>query len=249
MAWKPRFPLRAAERHVRFEEIGRHIYDRRRLCYEAILPTSRRFANAMIDMHGGIPQGALDEITQSISDALAVTFRFGYREVRREIKHLKGGKVLAAQRPPKDQDQVAAWIAAIAAAASLKYADKMRGHYEKIVVTKTTTDEAGTEQARAESQAALGKKADAEAWAVALGTVSVALNGGRSMGATGAVPFAMRSEQIESDSCCDYCVETHGTVVSVDGPDYWDLMPPNGCYGDERCRGLYVYSDDVADFA
>lgn len=51
---------------------------------------------------------------------------------------------------------------------------------------------------------------------------------------------AVRSEILD-DNTCEPCSSLDGTVVQMNSPDYFRLMPPNLCDGREQCRGFYIY--------
>jgi hypothetical protein len=75
--------------------------------------------------------------------------------------------------------------------------------------------------------------------------VTESLNLGRAAGAM-SVPnppeYAMRSEQLDENTC-DECDALHGDIVQVGTSEFYDEMPPEGCEGGGRCRGIYVFGD------
>lgn len=51
---------------------------------------------------------------------------------------------------------------------------------------------------------------------------------------------AVRTEILDTETC-DPCREFDGRAVTMNTPEYFELMPPNGCDGRELCRGFYIY--------
>lgn len=84
----------------------------------------------------------------------------------------------------------------------------------------------------------------------ALDMVGNPLNTGRAMGAMsaegGPPTFALRSEQLDKRTCGP-CTSLHGTITRVDSVEFYDILPPNGCLGQGRCRGVMVFSDGPSD--
>jgi hypothetical protein len=73
--------------------------------------------------------------------------------------------------------------------------------------------------------------------------VGESLNLGRTAGALESHPvpeFALRSEQLD-ERTCEECDSLHGEIAQIDTADYYDLLPPEGCLGGGRCRGIMVY--------
>jgi hypothetical protein len=58
----------------------------------------------------------------------------------------------------------------------------------------------------------------------------------------------MRSEQLDQNSC-DACETLHGSIVQVGSDVYYATLPPEGCYGAGRCRGVMVFGDGPADLS
>lgn len=80
-----------------------------------------------------------------------------------------------------------------------------------------------------------------------LEVVGEALNLGRASGALALEKpprWAMRSEQLDQ-ATCGPCDTLHGQVVEAGSPEFIGLMPPSGCLGGGRCRGIVVFADEV----
>lgn len=50
----------------------------------------------------------------------------------------------------------------------------------------------------------------------------------------------VRTEVLDENTC-EPCSQLDGTVVVLNSPEYFRLMPPNLCEGREQCRGFYIY--------
>ena len=80
--------------------------------------------------------------------------------------------------------------------------------------------------------------------------VGETLNMGRTAGALsmpGPPDVAFRSEQLDKTTC-DPCSRLHGQIAVLGSPEYFALLPPTGCLGGGRCRGIWVFGDGPVDF-
>lgn len=78
----------------------------------------------------------------------------------------------------------------------------------------------------------------------------VAYNQGRDAAARTAsearlADVAIRSEILD-DNTCDYCQSIDGAECAIGSPEYDTLMPPSGCDGGDRCRGVMLVVDSSA---
>jgi hypothetical protein len=238
--WTPARPLTLAETHVDFQAHHQLIRTQRARVEEQALPVARRVAIAAVDMHGYPPQAVLDQLEQRFAYSLAKTARFGYTEARQEIGRQRA--VRLASYPGEHPST----LAALAAAVGVKVGVSV--HQINDRVAKAVKDGHAKDLKRAAIVALAVDVAQRALHNSVLELVGQTLNLGRDIGAT-TLPdppqLAMRSEQLDPDTC-DACDELHGTVVEVNSPEYDDTMPPAGCYGGGRCRGIYVYADDQA---
>lgn len=75
------------------------------------------------------------------------------------------------------------------------------------------------------------------------GASTEAFNLGRNLAAqkaTEQIGEVVRTEVLDS-STCDLCAELDGFTTTVNGPGYFENMPPNHCDGRDLCRGFYFY--------
>ena len=75
------------------------------------------------------------------------------------------------------------------------------------------------------------------------GATTEAFNLGRNLSAQrnlAGIAQAIRTEILDTATCLP-CRLLDGTVVQMNTPEYFELMPPNACDGRELCRGFYIY--------
>ena len=75
------------------------------------------------------------------------------------------------------------------------------------------------------------------------GATTEAFNLGRNLAAQrnrAAIGTVTRTEILD-DNTCDPCIGLDGFTTTVNGPGYFENMPPNHCDGRELCRGFYLY--------
>lgn len=246
----PRVPFTAAETVVDFARIDDYIVAQRARLEQRIAPATRRYADSVI-LNRGIPGMAqLRRLEETLTSGLARTFVFGYRQAEAEIRRLRDLRgerpylIAAADRPPAQSWDVTRYCQRIA---------RERGHAfnADCVAWYGRLGEGKPDEFRDRARRA--------AHNMVLDVVGQIHNAGRSLAATGgsrpviaarvaATRWAMRSEQLDTNTC-DYCDGAHGDVYEVASPAYFTHMPPAGCRGGGRCRGIYVYADDPDDFA
>jgi hypothetical protein len=251
--WQPRVALVAAERHVRYEHILDHILTRRQTVERYAAPSARRVAWSVV--HQDMPPHAtIAELADRLERSLGRTAEFGYREARGELRRLRHAdppRILAVYQIPDAGRQ------GRTAAGGLPAIRRLVAHRAR----ETALDvyqaaQRAAEQARSTVPAAVKVSAAAAAATRTLHNhvlelVGETLNLGRTAGILdlGQPPeYAMRSEQLDR-STCEPCDELHGTIVQVDTPDYYDVLPPQGCLGGGRCRGIMVYGDTPGQMA
>jgi hypothetical protein len=83
-----------------------------------------------------------------------------------------------------------------------------------------------------------------------LETTGLALNLGRAEGAMtapgGPPTYSLRSEQLDRNTC-GQCERLHGEITQVDTAEFFEGLPPAGCLGGGRCRGVVVFADGPSD--
>jgi hypothetical protein len=244
-SWTPRVPLTAAERRVDFVAHNDHIVLRRLAVERHALPSARRLALAVAEF--GLPTAAIErELEGALYVSLARSVDFGFQQVKRE---LRGDRptIRAAVRLPGIGERGRVVLSGLAGIHGLV---RSRANIVAGDVANAATQAA--HQAATEAGANQLKTTIAVRLAVAktlhndvLQLVGEALNLGRAAGAMESRPvpeFAMRSEQLDKNTC-EPCDHLHGEIVRVDSSEYYDLMPPSGCAGGGRCRGIMVFGE------
>lgn len=243
----PRSPLVLAEQTVDFPAINSHILEQRILVEEQARSSARRVAATAVEFQLGGP--SVMALEQTLAQSLRRTVRFGYRTAQTELRQLRAEPVAGATRV---EDAGSYSRAAREGLEGVQRLVARRAREAADAVSRAALAAAGT--------ALLNEEDDVTRLATVLAAtvrtlhnrvldlVGESLNLGRAAGALGltAPPtFAMRSEQLDK-ATCDQCTRLHGEIVEVDSPSYYDLMPPAGCQGGGRCRGLYVFADGVS---
>lgn len=251
MTFIPRIPLTAAETHVDFVAHNSHIVSQRNLTEQAALPAARRLAVMTTEMHGISPLTAIAALQHALQTRLEQTARFGASNAIAEITALRAGKPVAVRT---------AWQISDAG----KYANVAAGGIESVLrfVARRALE---TARSVADTAASAAQEAqldeDASPLAIVLQAVTRSLhnhvlelvgetlNLGRTAGAMSLeqIPeFALRSEQLDKNTCGP-CDELHGQIAVVNSPDFYALLPPSGCLGGGRCRGIMVFGDGPQD--
>lgn len=247
----PRVPFVHAEHHVDYTGILAHIDQRRQHVERACAPTARRLAWLAVRQPSH-PAAQIDRLAGQLERTLASTAVFGYRQARAELARLRGGKTLSAYQIPD------AGLHPTTARGGLDaIRDLIRRRSRKVAAD---VGAAATARAATVSGGQLPLAVQVQAAALAAGRVlhnsvlelvGETLNLGRAAGVLSLdrpPEYAMRSEQLDANTC-EPCDGLHGTIVEIGTADYFDLMPPAGCLGGGRCRGIYVYGDTPADVA
>ncbi len=247
--WEPRLPLTAAERQVDFPRLNEAIITARARVEAAAAPSARRLALLLVELYGLPPATALTQLEEALSRSLASTARVGYQEARREIRSLRASQPAVAYTVPDAgryaqlsrqgldgvrrliRERAKAVSAAVAAAAAQAF---------------TTADEtAGNVTVSVAAAAAAARALHNHV----LELVGETLNLGRSAGALtlrDPPTFSLRSEQLDKRTCGP-CTSLHGEITETGSGDYWGLLPPTGCLGGGRCRGMMVFADSIRD--
>lgn len=249
ITWEPRIALTAAEALVDWPGTNEHIVQRRAALEEYAAPSARRLVVVFEEFGGYVPPAMVAKLALRLETGLARTGRFGYREARREISALREGKaVTAAVRVPDDAGDYAEYalqglegVALLARRRSRQVTAHIVDEVEK--ASRTPALDAD------ERLAVLQKAAQRALHNNVLELVGETLNMGRTAGALSlqAPPeFALRSEQLDKRTC-DPCSRLHGEIAAVGSPEYFALLPPTGCLGGGRCRGIMVFGDGPVD--
>lgn len=250
LVWTPRVPLTAAERRVDFPAHNSHIVQRRLAVERHATPAARRLA-FLVAEHG-LPTALVEkDLEARLYVSLVRSVDFGYQQVQRELRGERPA-IRAAVRIPGVGDRgrtasqgkqgIHGLVRSRAALVAADVADSARSAAHNATVDTQHIDPAA---ARSSVRAAVALAVKKTLHNDVLQLVGEALNLGRAAGAmeTPNPPeFAMRSEQLD-ERTCDSCDLLHGEIVQVGSAEFFDEMPPEGCEGGGRCRGIYVYGD------
>ena len=244
----PRIPLTLAEQAVDFAFLNEHILERRRVVEEEAVPSVRRMASLIVELDAIPPLVARDRLLGALERSLGGTVSFGYRQARAEIARLRSRTISAYSIPD------AGWYAERAERGLSGIRDLVR---DRARLAADAVSLAGI-RAYLEADADLDREGRYLAVLVAarrvlhnhvLELVGEALNLGRTAGAIKLArppEFALRSEQLDKRTC-SACSGLHGEIVQLGSSEYFDILPPSGCLGGGRCRGLMVYADRIGD--
>jgi len=246
----PRSPLTLAERQADFAAIDAHVLERRVRVEEAVLPLIRRLGVLANTGWGLLPLPVLDAIEERLRMALDRTATFGYRQAQSEIRSLRRAKRLSVRSYAIPDAGEYARLAA-GGIESIRVLIRRRSREVAYAVNQAVVDAAGTPgldpTTRTLAIANAGRRALHNN---VLELVGETLNMGRTAGAM-AIPtppeFAMRSEQLDKATCPE-CERLQGEITQIGSSDYFALLPPSGCLGGGRCRGVMVFGDGPVDF-
>lgn len=244
-AWTPRVPLTAAERRVDFPLHNAHIVQRRLAVERHAFPAAKRLA-FLVAEHGLPTDQVQLDLEGRIYVSLVRSVDFGYQQVQRELRGVRP-TIRASLRIPGVGQRGRVVLLGLSGIHGL-----VRGRARLVAGDVADQAKVAARQAAAQPAATQVQVALSVTDAVrrtlhndVLQLVGEALNMGRAAGAM-SVPnppeFAMRSEQLDENTC-DECDALHGEIVQVGSAEFYDEMPPEGCAGGGRCRGIYVYGD------
>lgn len=245
----PRTPLAPAEEHVDWAGTDAHVVGQRVRVERDAAPAARRLAVLATHQHGLPSPAVISQLAGKIEVGLERTARFGAWSTGRE---------LAALRERED-----AALAGLVVPDAGRYASiAAKGLVAVLALVKQRADQAARAVSGSVHQAILdagdlpGAAIDVALNAAkrslhnhVLELVGETLNLGRTAGAMAQLQppeFALRSEQLDRNTCTP-CDELHGTITVVGSPEYFAVMPPLGCLGGGRCRGVFVFGDGPRD--
>ena len=246
MTWEPRLPLTAAEKTVDFQAHENHILTRRTVVERLAAAPTRRLAVSVVDL--GVSNIHTRAVEEALTRSLAATARFGFTQARREIRQLRAGQDVTARAVPDAGRYAALATAGLAAVLDL-ISHRARRTAQAVAASTGTEAITNTEPdkiLRAAAAAAAGLKV---LHLHVLELVGETLNLGRTAGVLSLrrpPVHAMRSEQLDKTTC-DPCSRYHGEIAEVGTGAFYALLPPQGCLGGGRCRGIMVFADRIAD--
>jgi len=249
VVWEPRIAMTAAEAVVDFPGHNDHIVEQRKAIEDTAWPATRRLVLASEELGGYVPKRAKDDLALKLEQGLERTARFGFREAKREIADLREGRaVSAAIALPEDAGEHGEL--ALEGLAGIRRLIRRRSHEATLLVSDAVTEAGKTPGLTVtEREVLLTKAARRALHNNVLELVGETLNMGRTAGALSLpVPpeFVLRSEQLDKRTC-DQCSRLHGEIAVVGSAEYFALLPPSGCLGGGRCRGIVVFGDGPVD--
>jgi hypothetical protein len=214
---------------------------RRMLVDQAAMPKARKLADAAILV--GAYRNEAAALTDALALALDRTARFGYREAQHELAQLRIAHPVTAALNPPHPSRLADIVRNGLPGVALFVRQEALLLTEAViaVVLKALRSEADQTLAVLVAR----KEATKRLHVGVLDLVGTTLNLGRTAGATVLdMPptFALRSEQLDTNTC-QPCEHLHGSIVRFGSPEYFSTMPPLGCLGGGRCRGVMVFAD------
>lgn len=241
-AW-PRVAMTLAETHVDWHRVQRHINDRREAVERSGVGISRKIATC-IALNGHVRLDDQRILAERLEAALDATARFGFRSAQGEVNRLRGERVTLAYELPDIGSQAEAAAGGIDGVRRLV---KRRAREASDRVVTAALASYATSQVGVERSALIVAATRKALHRVVLELVGETLNQGRTAGALAmSTPpeFALRSEQLDK-ATCDACTRLQGYISQVGSDDYYSNMPPTGCYGGGRCRGIWVFGDSA----
>lgn len=244
MTFVPRVPLTAAERHVDFAAHNDHIVAQRTRIETACTPATKRLAVLADEFHGAPPLTAIAALETALRTGLDRTARFGAASVTAELAALRAPDAVTAGWTIPDAGRYAN-IAADGIEGVLRFLARRASETARAIAAAAAT---AVQEAEFIEGLALAQALQASARSLhnhVLELVGETLNLGRTAAAMSSpvVPeFALRSEQLDTNTCPP-CDDLHGTIVQVGTPDFYAILPPTGCLGGGRCRGIMVFGD------
>jgi hypothetical protein len=234
--WEPWRPLTLAEQHVDFPGHLEHILSARSRTEQAALPAARRLAQAMVDLGGHNAPALEARVAQALTRELDLTARFGYREARRELAQLRAHELSTFP------EESLSWI-------QRRIALRARTTVANVALAVANRIHATTSTLRTDLVLAAIDTAQRSLHNGVLELVGETLNWGRLAGVTSLTRppnFAMRSELLDS-ATCSACNTLDGAILEVGSPTMLLYLPPAGCFGGGRCRGVVIFADRISD--
>lgn len=241
-----------AEMHVDWAAHNAHIVEQRGKVEQACKPATRRLALFASQQHGISNLNALQVLTGTLELQLERTAKFGFASTQTELANLRVSRDHTATAGLVIPDAGRFGQLAARGLTGVATLVSRRALETATAVAQAVTDAVQAAVAAGEDAFVAAQTAAARALHNhALELVGETLNLGRTAGALSLpmIPeFALRSEQLDRNTC-EPCDELHGMIVQVGTPQYWAILPPIGCLGGGRCRGVMVFGDGRRDVA
>lgn len=244
----PRSPLTPAELHVDWAGTNAHVVSQRVKVERDATAAVRRMAVLAVAQQGITSQVTLRQLEDRLRIGLERTARFGAASAVSEVERLRAHNAALATLFVPDAGRYArvaaqglAGILALIARRSSETAQAIADTIHLAVRDAAQIPGSALNAAITAGTRALHNRV--------LELVGESLNLGRTAGALAMEKppeFALRSEQLDRNTCAP-CDTLHGTITTVGSPGYYASLPPSGCLGGGRCRGLEVFGDGPRD--
>lgn len=244
----PRTPLTLAELNVDYLGHYDHVTQRRQQVEQTAKRRLRRIVYATAAT-GQAPLPQIGLLAVTLERALYQTASFGYRQSRREISALRAEPARA-----RLEIRDAGGYSRVATGGLQAIRELLRHRAQLAASTIAAAAAAAAREARLDQEASVVAVQIAVAAQAArslhnhvLELIGETLNLGRAAGALSfpqPPQFALRSEQLDK-ATCDACTRLHGSIVEVGSPSFYEYLPPAGCYGGGRCRGIMIFADEL----
>lgn len=238
----PRTPLVLAEETVDWLALDNHVLTQRIRVEARCRPAARRLAVSAAQLL--IPARAtVEELTITMELGLRQTLKFGVRSAKAELGELRRDTSPRAAHEVPDAGQHAREVLGGLEGVLAHVRRRSRAAAERI--SQVALAAAGARDAGDDSVTVVVAAVARSLHNHVLDLIGETLNLGRALGVTTLdrpPEFAMRSEQLDKGTC-DPCARLHGEIVEVGSGSFYEYMPPAGCLGGGRCRGVYVFAD------
>lgn len=204
--------------------------------------TADRIAYLVAEFPGISPSAVEVELQRVLGRHLDATARFGYSEAQKEISRLRARQPVAAKYEIPDAGRYGRYARAGLSGVLMLVSERVkRTAYDVRAAADNAARNAVDPAMKATVAIAAGRQALHNH---VLELIGETLNMGRTAGALeapgGPPEFALRSEQLDKNTC-DACTAEQGQIYRVDSDEYYAHLPPSFCYGGGRCRGIMVF--------
>lgn len=244
----PHGELTLAETVVDFASMNQMVIDQRARVERKVLPTVRTLAATAVTFEI-LPREKVEQLAGEIEAALDTTLVYGYQSARRELRQLRKEAPVEARYVIPDAGRYARTAAEGLVGIRKLIRRRARQAAEAITQRALAVASVAVDDDKDETDSLIAVIAAATATLHnhVIELVGETLNLGRTAGVLELdkpPTFAMRSEQLDK-AMCSMCGSLHGAIVEFGSSSYFDYMPPAGCFGGGRCRGVYVHADGV----
>lgn len=241
--FQPRGELVLAETTVDMVGLYNLVTDQRAALKQTAVPAARRLAMTVIEFRAPTDV-SLKDLAARLETGLERTLRYGYRSARREVETLRKQQPVVAQEIPDAGEY--ARLARLGLP-GIRTLIRRRAQAAARRVSEAALSALSLDDDNDPDPTMVMVAAAKSLHRSVLELVGETVNLGRTAGVLEMrepPTFSMRSEQLDKRTC-DPCTRLHGAIVEVGSPSYFEYLPPSGCLGGGRCRGVMVFADRV----